>query len=188
MTESEITEDQRRLLYLIGAYANAEDQEAGSEHWFKDGALLAALYELTVAGVFETYDYSAMSIMGIDGFRRFMNVSQEGMDDLNDLRELGLIDHLNMSTTHYGTVTAYRLTPKGIKAYQRISLNERAKVDKLIRCPSCKDQLLKIESVEFEKYEFRCQSCNFTKESGVFKIEDVSYISKPRFLKLPYRD
>lgn len=77
MSEIEIKEDQRKLLHLIGAYADAENQGTERERRFRDGALLAAVYERTIAGVFKGYDYSAMYIMGIDGFRHFMNVSQE---------------------------------------------------------------------------------------------------------------
>lgn len=119
LSDYDLTSDQQKLLYLIGVYTDATDQLENREHWFKDGPLIAAMYELTVEGVFETYDYAAMSVLCLDGLHRFMNVTREGLDDLNDLRELGLLDHLKISTVQYGTVTAYRLTKQGLKFTSR---------------------------------------------------------------------
>ena len=89
MPAPKITDDHRKLVYLVGIYANALDKSADKENWFKDGPLYAAIYELTAEGVFEKYDYCPVSVLGLDGFHRFMNISVEGKDDLDDLRELG---------------------------------------------------------------------------------------------------
>jgi len=189
MADVKLTKDQRRLLYLIGVYANEADVEAvagDTEFWLKDSPLLAAIYELTVAGVFETYDYAAMSVLCVDGFRRFLNVSREGLEDLNVLMEKGLLAHLKLGSSQYGTVSAYRLTDEGMEVYRGIPVEEREAVDRVIRCPHCKDQLLQIDMVKFERFLFRCRSCGYERETGVFDIEDVSYKSSPRFIKLPY--
>ena len=188
LDKEELTKDQRKLLFLIGSYAHEPHESNDQEYWFKDGPLLAAIYELTVKGVFETYDYAAMSILGLDGYRRFMNISREGLDDLNDLRELGLIDHLKISTTQYGTITGYRLSEKGQKVFATIPEEERRSVDAIIRCSECNGKRQRINCENFEKYFFHCPSCDCIHEIGIFDIEDVSYISKAKFLRLPYRN
>lgn len=188
MEKIELTKDQRKLLFLIGSYAHEAQEVNNREYWFKDGPLLAAMYELTVRGVFETYDYAAMSILCLDGYRRFMNISREGLDDLNDLRELGLINHLKISTTQYGIITGYRLSEKGQKVFSEIPKDEQKSVNAVIRCGECQDELQQIECENFEQYFFHCSNCDCIREIGIFDIEDVSYISKPKFLHLPYRN
>ncbi|MFX1564353.1 MAG: hypothetical protein ACFFCH_00015 [Promethearchaeota archaeon] len=188
MADLELTKDQRKLLFLIGTYAHETQVSDEQEYWFKDGPLLAAIYELTVEGVFETYDYAAMSILCLDGYRRFMNISREGIDDLNDLRELGLLDHLKISTSQYGTVTGYRLTEQGCEFLSHVSDEEREGVNKVIRCNDCDGALKQIECENFEQYYFQCPTCNCITEIRIFDIEDVSYISKAKFLRLPYRN
>jgi phage FluMu protein Com len=188
VADLELTKDQKKLLFLIGTYAHDTQVSEEQEHWFKDGPLLAAMYELTTTGVFETYDYAAMSILCLDGYRRFMNISREGIDDLNDLRELGLLDHLKISTNQYGTVTGYRLTEQGVALLSRISDEERDGVNRVIRCSDCDGELKKIECENFEKYYFHCPRCDCISEIRIFDIEDVSYVSKAKFLRLPYRN
>lgn len=163
------------------------EKSSDKEMWFKDGPLYAVIYELTAEGVFETYDYAPVSILGLDGFHRFMNISVEGKDDLDDLRELGLLDHMKISTTTYGTVTAYRLSKEGMKVYIELPRKIREPIGKFVTCPRHKRKLMEIICVDFEKYFFRCPSCNYEREIPIFEIEDVSYVSKPRFIRLPYR-
>jgi hypothetical protein len=187
MPAPKITDDHIKLIYLVGLYANTLDKSTDKENWFKDGPLYAAIYELTAEGVFETYDYAPVSILGLDGFHRFMNISVEGKDDLDDLRELGLLNHMKISTSTYGTVTAYRLSETGMKAYMEVPAKMRKSIDKLVHCPRHKSKLMEIVCINFEKYYFRCPTCSYEREIPIFEIEDVSYISKPRFIRLPYR-
>jgi hypothetical protein len=175
-------------LFLIHTYAHEQSDDGNREYWFKDGPLLAAMYQLTVERVFETYDYAAMSILCLDGYRRFMNITREGVDDLNDLRELGLIEHLKISTTQYGTVTGYRLSDRGRKILATLPQDEQESVSRHIQCTECDGKLLQIECENFERYYFHCLSCDCKREIGIFNIEDVSYVSKAKFLRLPYRN
>jgi hypothetical protein len=54
------------------------------------------IYEGIVNGVFD-YDYAPKS-EHVQGTLLFLNVSQEGMDDLADLREAGMLHVLLLST------------------------------------------------------------------------------------------
>ncbi len=42
-----------------------------------------------------------------------MNISQEGRDDIDDLREAGWINGLKISTKGYQAVTAFQLSQRG---------------------------------------------------------------------------
>lgn len=45
--------------------------------------------------------------------RVYLNISQEGRDDIDDLRELGLINGLKISTKGYQSITAFQVSTKG---------------------------------------------------------------------------
>ena len=48
-----------------------------------------------------------------------MNVSQEGVDDLDDLRDMKLINTLRMNSTQYQTVHAFQVSHRGKKVLRR---------------------------------------------------------------------
>ena len=83
-----------------------------------------------------------------------MNVSQEGKDDLDDLREMNLINTLRLSSSHHQTVTAYQISKLGVTILNRklTSISKRA-VESFIRTSD--GELL---SVELEDGEFFFQN------------------------------
>ncbi|MHA1840153.1 MAG: hypothetical protein ACTSYO_09400 [Candidatus Ranarchaeia archaeon] len=181
-----LTTEMKRLLYLISRFTKTAQTSGEMDYWIKDISLIALIYEGIVNNIFPGYDYGPTSVLFLDGKRRFMNVSREGLDDLNDLRELGLLDLLRISTMRFGNVTAYKLSSKGWKTLGLLTDTDKTEVDKIICCPICK-ALLSIECVNFEKFEFRCSKHGMQIQSGVFDIEDVSYESRPYFIRLPYK-
>jgi hypothetical protein len=78
---------------------------------------------LTIEGVFD-YDYAPVSeqvvsltrvaFIEIKGNRRvYLNISQEGRDDIDDLREVSAINGLKLSSQEYQSITAYQVSDKG---------------------------------------------------------------------------
>lgn len=69
-----MTEDHRKLLFLIYKYSRPAPGRAGREVWVNKTALLVLIYEAVVLGVFD-YDFAPASI--VMGSRRiFINISQ----------------------------------------------------------------------------------------------------------------
>jgi len=119
-----------RLLYIIDLYTREAASEAGSVRfgdihpthtaewdfrstWVRKIPLLVLIYEAIVAEVLD-YDY-APTCVTIGTRRLYMNVSQEGCDDLDDLREAEMINALSISSSEYTTITSYQVSPFGEK-------------------------------------------------------------------------
>jgi hypothetical protein len=57
----------------------------------------------------------------------YLNVCQEGLDDLNFLRKVGLLQALKVTSETYVHSTALRLAPKGLR-HLRNQLTSETKV------------------------------------------------------------
>ena len=80
-----------RLLYLISSYAPPD-----TSRWVREQSTNVLIYEGIVTNIFD-YDYAPKS-EHVQGSLLFINVSQEGEDDLVDLREAGMINMMLLST------------------------------------------------------------------------------------------
>ena len=93
------SENHLRLLYMVHVYTRPESASppAQPQHathtqewdfrdiWLRRIPLLVLIYEAIVSDVLD-YDY-APTCVNIGTRRIYMNISQEGCDDLDDLRE-----------------------------------------------------------------------------------------------------
>ena len=93
-TADELSPDHFKLLYLISRYSG-EGKGGGGQRWVRGVPLLVLLYEGILTKVFD-YDYAPASVK-VGRRRIYMNVSQEGKDDIDDLREAGLIQSLKLT-------------------------------------------------------------------------------------------
>lgn len=179
-----LTKDQSRLLYLLSLYTKPAESSEDKEVWMKDLAIKAIIYHLTTKGVFKDYDYAPL-LVPFFGPQRYMNVSQEGEDDVNDLRELGLLQRLKLSTTKHVYIAAYRLTKRGVEALKGVSPQDKEVIKKALSCPNC-GRLLSVEILE-EGPQLICpkdaRGCGFAEPIELFSIEDVSYKARGYFPK-----
>ncbi|MEM2900602.1 MAG: hypothetical protein QXT63_07400 [Thermoplasmata archaeon] len=175
-----LTKAQSRLLYLISLYSKPSKNESENVIWIREMPLRVMMHEGIERKIFD-WDYAPASVMLSDG-RKFVNISQEGEDDLNDLRELGLINALKLSTSRYYFITAYCVTEKGLEELKKISIEDKQAIDSLVRC-QCGGLLKTVEKEGVIK--IKCGNCNYEKESNILDVEDVSYISKPYMPKQP---
>lgn len=174
------TTDQNRLLYMISLYSKPSEKDEEKVVWVRETSLRALMYEGIVKKVF-TWDYAPASVLTADG-RIFMNISQEGEDDINDLRELGLIDALKLSTSRHYYITAYCASKKGLTELERLPKGDKAAVDELVKC-KCGGNVTAEE--QEGKVWLKCDSCKASEPSGMMDIEDVSYVSKAYIPNLP---
>lgn len=179
MKKVELTTEQERLLYLISLYSKPALNISDEEVWIKDLALKALIYQGTVNHIFD-YDY-APSVFMFDGVKRLVNISQEGEDDINDLRELNLISRLKLSTSKYNIIDAYRITKQGLDVLKNVKKENRKAVDKLVKCSKC--QKYGEVLVVGVRVRFHCKNCGETKDISLLEIEDVPYVCKGYMLK-----
>ncbi|MFW9920761.1 MAG: hypothetical protein ACFFED_14245 [Candidatus Thorarchaeota archaeon] len=168
-----ITDDMMKLLHIIQCYTQSTDDE--NPTWIKELPLMAIIYQGIIDGVFKDYDYAPWSVPMLDGTRQWLNISREGKDDLEDLLNLRYLAILRLSTSHYGFVTAYKLTETGQVLADTVDLNLKEQVASLIRhrCGSLHEVI-----VNGSRITFLCKECGDEKEIQIGNIEDIPYATK----------
>ena len=108
------TMNHMKLLYLISKYSHCAQTVHEKERWIRKLPMLVLIYEGIVQKVFE-YDYAPASEV-VETTRVYLNVSQEGKDDLDDLVEGKLVKGLRLSTKEHQSVTAYQILAQRVGA------------------------------------------------------------------------
>ena len=104
----------------------------------------------------------------------YLNVTQEGKDDLDDLVEGKLVKGLRLSTKEHQSVTACQISPSGLQLIgKRLPDEERQLVDDLCLIDG------KLLQVVWEDSKFLLRTTTFTRESTITDAEDVSYVVSP---------
>ena len=169
----ELTNDMMRLLCIINEYTKGAEEK--NPIWIKELPMMALIYLGTIKGVFQNYDYAPWSVQMLDGTRQWLNISREGLDDLEDLLNLQMIAILRVSTAQYGYVTAYRLTSIGNDALSNIPTKIKDEVHALISgdCNTPMDVVIRER-----KFFLYCKSTESEIPIPIDEIEDVSYETK----------
>jgi hypothetical protein len=182
----ELTDDHYKLLYLISLYSKNATAQNEKETWIKELPIRTMVFEGIIERVFLGYDYAPISVELPRG-RRFLNISQEAEDDLADLREMGLIQCLKLSSATSRLTSAYKITTKGSKV--EISEDFKSEVKDLITCSRCGDltEVVFDSDEEDENFYLVCRNkdCALKTVSGITQIEDVSYSTEPYFPTRP---
>ena len=175
---AKLTTEQKRLLYLIGLYSEV-DGEAGKQ-WLKDLSLKGLFIKGVRDQIFD-WDYAPASVM-YRGTRKIINISQEGQNDLNALRNYGLIERLRLGTSRHFYFNAYGLSTEGTVLYQNIAKEDRDPIDALVHCKKC-GQLYEVIPEDDSIY-LTCEQCNERINTEVDDIEAVSYMCVAKWLKM----
>ena len=166
------TMNHMKLLYLISKYSHCAQTVHEKERWIRKLPMLVLIYEGVVQKVFD-YDYAPASEV-VETTRVYLNVSQEGKDDLDDLVEGKLVKGLRLSTKEHQSVTAYQISPSGLALIsKRLPDEERQLVDDLCIVDG------KLLQVVWEDKRFLLRTMTFSRESTVTDAEDVSYVVSP---------
>ncbi|CAE7263685.1 unnamed protein product, partial [Symbiodinium sp. KB8] len=167
-----LTENQGRMLYLIGLYTKPARTAADKEEWIRRQALLVLIYEAIVAQVLD-FDYAPASEV-IEGKRRYFNKSQEGCSDIDFLREEELLNGLKLSSKSYLPVTCYQISKKGQELVRRMPKHDKEAVHELIFAPGTRELLRVVW--RGEQYVL-LGPAGYERISSATEIEDVSYVS-----------
>ena len=170
-SDTGLTENQNRLLYLISLYTNIAQSDEEAEEWIRKSAVLVMTYEGIVQQVFD-FDYAPAS-MSVENRRKYFNMSQEGRSDIDFLREEELINGLKLSSKTYQPVTCFQISEKGAELCGKLSKSDRQAVQELVFAPGTRN-LLQVEW-DGEKYWLRADG--YQRESTVTDTEDVSYVA-----------
>ncbi len=175
-----LTQDQKRLLYLIWRYTGAsEDKHAKSTRWIKHSSLVGIVSRCIMQGWYQDYDLS-MDIIDIENRRIFIKISQEMLIDITKLYRDTLLEVLKISSSSYDITTGYRV--KNIKNICNIEIKIQEKFNDILICSKCSN-LLFLEYYVFDnqlKAEFKCkQEHNPIEFLELFELPSPSYSSEP---------
>ena len=173
-----------KILYLVSRYSQPAELPEDPERWIRQLSLLVLLYEGIVAKSFD-YDYAPTSVF-LCGKRVYLNITQEGRDNIDDLLEVNLLRGLRMVTQDNQGTMSYQCTLEGLDMlHARCGKGLRAEVDAFIFAPG-DEKLLNIE-YNGEHFFLRSSDGLLVRESTVTDTEDVSYVTSP-YLPRKMRD
>ncbi len=178
MEAIELTQDQKRLLYLITKFSKPSESRNEEETWIKKIPLMALIYYGIENEILTEYDF-APTLVDYMGTVRFANISKEGEDDIADLRVAGLLKRLKLATSHHVYVSAYRITPKGFEYTTSFDEEITIPIDDLITCKTC-TRTMNIEARDDSPYLI-CKDCEDEKKVAIFNIRELAYVSRPMF-------
>ncbi|MHA1697978.1 MAG: hypothetical protein ACTSWN_03970 [Promethearchaeota archaeon] len=188
------SEDHAKLLYLLSRYTKTSKTSEEKDIWIKELPFLALIHHGIMKGVFN-YDYAPASLE-LEIGRVFMNISQEAVDNIQDMREAGYIDCLKLSRTSHLFINGYKISNEGLKIINgldpelKITEENRKKIEDFISCPKCGSKItisleMNLENKLVKTYVVCSNNrCKFRESIGMEDIEDVSYISEPYLPRL----
>ena len=177
----ELTIEQKELLYLI---SRLTDHHNCPDTWVKETPLQALMFHAIRKGLFNDYDYAPISSSFLGQGRKFVNISKEGEDDLGDLRELGLLETIRLSSTKYDYITGYRPTTESAKQLSELTNEIKSSIDTLFDCPECNEPAFNLViDVGSSSFFMKCKSCSYNEDIPLVEPEDVSYSTKAYFFK-----
>ena len=110
----------------------------------------------------------------------WMNVSQEGKDDLDDMRERGALTGLKLQSDTFQAITAYQVSLRGLELIDELDYDARKDIENfLMGPPPYQTELLHPEwNAEEEEFQLVTEG-GFKRPSTITETEDVSYVSSP---------
>jgi hypothetical protein len=178
MSENKPTDHQRGLLWLV-AELLGEEKPDGLQRFLKESTLHAVFFLASELGLLP-YD-TAPVLTNWHGDTRYVCLSQEGLEDLAALEQGGFLQRLELTGSHHGFFSAYRMTETGRAEAARTPSEMTAALGPLVRCPcggrwvytTGKDRVLRY-----------CPTCGTEEEIGCLEIPKLPYTSTPRFPNL----
>jgi len=170
LMEDGFTDDQLKLLYMIALYSHQAETVEDAEKWIRHMPLTVMMFECIVEQAFD-YDYAPMSVVN-GGRRMYMNITQEGIDDLDDLRTQECINSIKLTTKDFSNITAYQCSDVGLAILDSVPGTLRREIDRVLF-----DESNELREAFWNGDNWVVRSRAETKVSEVTEADDVSYVS-----------
>ena len=154
---------------MISLYSNFAKTAEEKEKWIRRPAMLVLIYEGIVEKVLD-YDYAPMSRL-VNGRRKYFNVSQGGVSDVDFLREEKLVNSLKLSSTSFEPVTCYQISEKGDQLLKHVGKIDREAVHECVYPPQTRDLL-------FVHWDPKKHLYSLRSENGYKRISDAIAIQR----------
>ncbi len=175
MNTDNLTEHQRGLLWLLDQLLGEEGPE-GLRRFLKESTLHAVFFLASERGILP-YD-TAPVLFNWHGDTRYVCLSQEGLEGLTVLEKSGLIQRLELTGSHHGFFSAYRMTDGGKNEADATPLEMRAKLEPLVQC-GCGGRW--VYTTGNERVYRSCPKCGTEEEIPCLEIPRLPYASQPHF-------
>jgi hypothetical protein len=175
MSENKPSDHQRGLLWLV-AELLGEERPDGLQRFLKESTLHAVFFLASELGLLP-YD-TAPVLTNWHGDTRYVCLSQEGLEDLAALEKGGFLQRLELTGSHHGFFSAYRMTEAGRAEAARIPPDITAALAPLILCP-CGGRWVYITGKD--RVMRYCPKCGTEEEIACLEIPKLPYTSTPRF-------
>ena len=134
-TQTDLTRDALRLLYVLGQYSRHPD--GGVRRWMRMDSLYVIALLGVKSGAFTGYDL-APALFQYRGVKMFAMLSHEAGEDVNFFFNHKLVERILLNTWFYATLTGVRITDTGIALLrERLTDEDRQTVKDIIRCKAC---------------------------------------------------
>ncbi len=177
------TPRQRRVLWLIAELTGPEDP-SGPLRFVKESSIQAFFFR---ASHEKLLPYDTAPVLTLwHGDTRYVQLSQEGQEDLTSLEGAGFLQRLELSSIDQDLFSAYRITPRG-RAAAELEPAASEKMAELTKC-SCGGALAYLTSRE--RAWRRCTKCGKETDISCLDFPSIPYRSKahfPSLITLQYR-
>ena len=168
----------RRVLWLLGELIGPEEPD-GPRRFARESSVHALFFAASKARLLP---YDTAPVLHLwHGDTRYVQLSQEGIEDLIELERRELIQRLELAGIDHDLLSAFRVTGEGRREAAELKKSEREELNPLVHC-DCGGRLLYNTSQTAAWTE--CPRCSRRKDIPCLDFPAVPYISRAHFCEL----
>jgi len=168
----------RRVLWLLGELIGPEEPD-GPKRFARESSVHTLFF---VASKTRLLPYDTAPVLHLwHGDTRYVQLSQEGIEDLVELERRVLIQRLELAGMDHDLLSAFRVTTKGRREALKLDGNERDELTPLVRC-DCGGRL-EYKTSRTAAWTV-CPKCRRRVEIPCLDFPAVPYVSRARFCEL----
>ena len=193
--DGENSREALKLLYMVSLYTGHGGGRGGGDArgegrtvWMRTLPILVFTYEGVVSSgerrCFE-YDYAPVFERVYGTTPRYMNITEDGRNDLDNLLERGFLTALKVTSETYDHSTLLKISEQGADFLQRcvasgaLSPGDRRGIELLCGYPNLLDVRFDQETKSFYLHDPSPHSKTPALRSTITDVEDVPYVSSP---------
>jgi len=170
---------------LISLYGRCALKPGESETWVRSIPLAVLIYECITAGVLD-FDYAPclqeISYKG-ESKKVWLNISQEAMACIDDLRATGMIRAVRMYTEDYKPSTGFQVSVAGLGMMRAVPQALFDELRHVVYVPdeqnSYKDMVQIAWNPKKDLFVLMSHETGYYRYSTITEVEDVSYVCSP---------
>jgi len=173
------------LCRLISLYGRCALKPGEQETWVRSTPLNVLIYECISAGVLD-FDYSPVlqdvSYRG-ESKKVWLNLSQEAMAAIDDLRSTGMIRAVRMYTEDYKPSTGFQVSLAGLAMMKAVPQALFDELRHVVYVPDDQNTYKDMVQISWNPHKdlfaLKSDKTGYYRYSTITEVEDVSYVCSP---------